>query len=276
MAVDSSDLSWPEKAEAVIRTLESVDGVSVQMDGDDVREIHVESSSAKTPKQIVRDVQTILRTRLHKGIDHRVVSVAYTRRAAEAPPARAAFVERPAPAPTPPPAPRPRVTVAPAAEAEGESEPAREQERIRFESVNLFVAGPRVQAQVELRWKGIKRMGTASGWGSRDASEQLVANATVAAVQEFLEEEIGLSVADVRRLHLGHRDVIVVGVVLIAHRSEKTLAGSCTVEQDAQQAVVLATLGALNRVLGGLRVREPVEYVLRPASPQEASEAKPD
>jgi len=46
------------------------------------------------------------------------------------------------------------------------------------------------------------------------------------------------------------------------------------VEQDAQQAVALATLAGLNRVLGGLRTKEPTEYVLRPSSAQEASGAK--
>ena len=46
----------------------------------------------------------------------------------------------------------------------------------------------------------------------------------------------------------------------------KRLVGCCTVEQDAQQAVALATLAALNRVVGGLRTKEPTEYVLRPTS----------
>jgi len=55
-------------------------------------------------------------------------------------------------------------------------------------------------------------------------------------------------------------------VKLLGQRSEKTLVGSCTVEQDMAQSVVYATLAAVNRVLGGLRSREPVEYELRPTS----------
>ena len=31
-------------------------------------------------------------------------------------------------------------------------------------------------------------------------------------------------------------------------------------------AIVLATLSSLNRVIGGLKTKEPIEYVLRPAS----------
>lgn len=80
---------------------------------------------------------------------------------------------------------------------------------------------------------------------------------------------------DIELVRLGKQDVVVVSVSLLAHRSEKILVGCCTVERDAQQAVVLATLAALNRVLGGLRTREPTEYVLRPASAEEVSGAEP-
>jgi hypothetical protein len=38
------------------------------------------------------------------------------------------------------------------------------------------------------------------------------------------------------------------------------------VQRDLQRSVVLATLSALNRLVGGLRVKQPTEYVLRPAS----------
>jgi len=55
-------------------------------------------------------------------------------------------------------------------------------------------------------------------------------------------------------------------VSFVAHRQEKMLTGSCAVAHDTPQAVVLATLDALNRVVGGLRVKEPTEYVLRPTS----------
>ena len=42
--------------------------------------------------------------------------------------------------------------------------------------------------------------------------------------------------------------------------------GGCTVESDTPQAVVLATLSALNRVVAGMKAKEPTEYVLRSES----------
>jgi hypothetical protein len=248
VAVDATDLPWPKRAEAAIRSLRDVEGASVQIEDDDIREIHVLTSSARPAKQIVRDVQTLLLTRFNRPIDHRVVSVAYAR---------------------PGPALAPHSPREPAAEPD--EQPAH---RIRFGSVNLYVAAGRAQAQVELGWKGLTRLGTATGSATREGAHGLIATATLGAVQEFLEDGLALSLQDIDLLRLGKQDVVVVSLSLLAHRSEKTLVGCCTVEQDTQQAVVLATLSALNRVVGGLRTREPTEYVLRPASTEETSGAK--
>lgn len=280
MAVDTSGASWSERAETALRELRDVDGVSIQADGERVSEVHIETRSRRPAKQIVRDVQTILRTRFNRQIDHRVVSVAYT----EAPepgaapePTRAAPPAEPA-REAPPGAPAPAVAPVAFEGARAAAPPAPQsaaaEDRVRFDSVNLYVSGPRVQALVELRWKGLTRSGSASALATRDAADALIAAATVAAIQEFLEDEIGLGQPEVADLRIGRQAVKIAAVPLVAHRMEKTLVGSCTVEQDAQQAVVLATLAALNRVIGGMRTREPVDYVLRPASAQEASGAK--
>jgi hypothetical protein len=209
------------------------------MDGDEVREIHVLTDSMRPAKQIVRDVQTMLLTRFNRTIDHRVVSVAFMQ------PATA--------------------DDAPAAEAD-EPAPTRPADRIRFVSANLYVSGPRVQAQVELRWKSVPRMGSASGWSTRDGAQRLIAAATVAAVQEYLEDGVALSLEGLEIVRLGRRRVAVVGLELLAHREHRSLVGCCTVEKDSQQAIVLATLAALNRVIGGIGTREPTEFVLRPTS----------
>src|SRR5947208_4748812 len=118
------------RAEAAIRRLRDVDGVSVRAEGDDVTEIHVVTSSRRSPKQIVRDVQAVLRTDLALVIDHRIVSVALARAAGagQAGPAAEPAGSRPdAPAPrAAAPAPRP----APPASREAPEPPATD-DRIR-------------------------------------------------------------------------------------------------------------------------------------------------
>jgi len=237
------------RAETAIRRLRDVEGVSVRVDGADLLEIHVVSSSDRSPKQIVRDVQAVLRTDLGMSIDHRIVSVALAR----APGAASAVAAPPAPARASAPARAPE-PIPP--------EPVRD-DRIRYENANLIVNGQKTQAQVELRWKGLPRIGNASGWSSRDDAHRLVAQATALAVQEFLSDPIALNVRDVSFVETGGHRVAVVVITLLAHRHEKVLCGSCSLERDSTQAVVLATLSALNRLVAGLRVKEPTEYVLR-------------
>ncbi|MGH7730984.1 MAG: hypothetical protein ACRENJ_07000, partial [Candidatus Eiseniibacteriota bacterium] len=75
------------EAETAIRALRDVEGVSLQIEGDEIREVHVLTCSKRPPKQIVRDVQTVLLTRFNRSIDYRVVSVAFTKGASAAAPA---------------------------------------------------------------------------------------------------------------------------------------------------------------------------------------------
>jgi hypothetical protein len=57
--------------------------------------------------------------------------------------------------------------------------------------------------------------------------------------------------------------VFVVLVRFVQGRTEKTLTGSSPGDQDDLRSVAYATLDALNRTFGTLRVREPEEFVLQ-------------
>jgi hypothetical protein len=255
VTVDTSR-TWVHKAEEALRALRDVDAASIQVEGDEISEVHIVSRANRQPKQIVRDVTTVLMTRFNRRLDYRVVSVAFEKREpAAAPPAAVALVE---PLPTA----EPSARHAP----EPEPEPETRRQRIRYGGVNLFVSGPRTQVQVELMWQGLPRLGTASGWSTRSGASRLVAEATLAAFQDLLIEEVAVSVQEVEVMRLGKRRAAVVSLSLLVDRQEKTLVGSCIVEQDVPQTVVLATLSALNRVVGMHQPKEPTEYVLRPTS----------
>ena len=256
-----SELPLAGRAEAAIRRLRDVDGVSVRAEGDELVEIHVVSRSDRPAKHIVRDVQAVLRTDLGLAIDHRVVSVALARPGPGDRPAPEPPVAEERPPRTPPAAARHPASQRVAAEHADVAD-----DRIRYENVNLIVHGQRTQAQVELRWKGLPRIGNASGFSARDDAQRLVAQATTLAVQEFLADPVAIHVRDVTFVDVTGRRVAVVVLALLAHRHEKVLTGSCTVEHDTPQAVVLATLAALNRLVAGMRAKEPTEYVLRAES----------
>jgi len=235
--------SWTTDAENGIRGLPDVEDAKILVEGGEIREVHVISGSRKPAKLIVKDVVGLIWTRYNRRIDHRIVGIVRVRAQGNG-------------------APKPEAAPAPE-----EAAPVLEDlSRIRFGSVNLYMDGARAQAQVELRWKGVLRMGSASGWCSREGAHRLVAAATLTALQEFLDDDVALGVEGVDVVRMGGHEVAIVGLALLTHRQEKLLTGCCTVGRDLPQAVVLATLSALNRVVGGLKTKEPIEYILRPAS----------
>lgn len=239
--MEDTRTSWTNEAEKGLRSLPEVEEARILVEGGEIREVHVVSTSHKPAKLIVKDVVGLIWTRFNRRIDHRIVGVVRVRPEGDGAPQSA-----PAPAgPVP-------VHV--------------EDSRIRFGSVNVYLDGSRAQAQVELRWKGLLRMGSTSGWCTREGSQRLVAQATLAALQDFLPADVALGLEDVELTRVGRQEVAVVALALLSHRQERILTGCCSVGRDVQQAVVLATLAALNRVVGGLKTREPIEYILRPAS----------
>lgn len=264
----------------MIRGLKDVVAASITTEGDEVREIHVVAVSARTPKQIVRDVETTLKAFLKRPIDHRMISVALqelqpqapAKGPAEKPPGNGVTHAAPAagspakvaPPVSPPPA--PPASPAPSVGWEPAPKPREGNVRVRFVSANLFVSGLKTTAQVELSWQGMTRLGSATGASARDNAARLLSAATLNALVPYLGDDVTLAPHEVEFVRLGRQEVVLVTVKLLGQRSEKTLVGSCTVEQDMAQSVVYATLAAVNRVLGGLRSREPVEYELRPTS----------
>jgi len=237
--------SWTTDAENGIRGLPDVEDAKILVEDGEVREVHVISGSRKPAKLIVKDVVGLIWTRYNRRIDHRIVGVVRVRAQGNG---------------------APKVETAPLHAADEPAPVLEDATRIRFGSVNLYLDGARAQAQVELRWKGVLRMGSASGWCSREGAHRLVAAATLTALQEFLDDDVALGVEGVDVVRMGGQEVAIVGLALLTHRQEKLLTGCCTVGRDLPQAVVLATLSALNRVVGGLKTKEPIEYILRPAS----------
>src|SRR5262252_8272555 len=109
VAVDTQRSAWTRAAEEAIRRIRGIDEASIRLEDDEVREVHIITSSSRPAKQIVRDVVGLLQARFQRAIDFRVVSVVYvdapppettTRPAAPAAPAAAPTAPATSPAPT--------------------------------------------------------------------------------------------------------------------------------------------------------------------------------
>ena len=109
-------------------------------------------------------------------------------------------------------------------------------------------------------------MGESTGASARSQVPPLVALATLEAASKFVDPCYSFVLDDIKVVGMGDEEVVVAAVKFFNDRAEKTLTGACVATHDLQQSVVYATLAALNRTLGRLRYREPVEYELRPTS----------
>lgn len=241
---------WAQEAQKLLMSLRDIVGADIRLedDGRTLGEINILAEGNRPPKQIVRDVRSALRAEYQVDVDYRKISVAQ-RRDLEA----ESMTGRESP---------PTVLTLPASLVEEEPLVT----RLRFEGVTVAVDPLGCRVKVELSLEGREAVGEAQGANATRALPLLVAEAALEALSKFVDPGCILSIADVKCLTLADEETVLVMVKLYKDRSEKTLTGSAVVAQSLQQSVVYATLDALNRVLGRLQFREPIEYEVRPLS----------
>ena len=248
---DKFGREWAQEAQKLLLSLRDIVGADIRIedDGRTLGEINILAEGNRPPKQIVRDVRSALRAEYQVDVDYRKISVAQRRdMEAEATSGRGESV--------------PTVLTLPASLVEEEPLVT----RLRFEGVTVAVDPLGCRVKVELSLEGREAIGEAQGANATRALPLLVAEAALEALSKFVDPGCILSIADVKCLPLADEETVLVMVKLYKERSEKTLTGSAVVAQSLQQSVVYATLDALNRVLGRLQFREPIEYEVRPLS----------
>jgi len=256
--------NWKVSAEKLILSLRDIVGASITLDPEtqEITEVSILAEGNRPPKQIVRDVRSALRAEYQVDLDYRRISVAQKRG-----PGNLASPEPDASEPeTEPtvrePHGRPAVLSLPGSRVR--EEPA--SGRLAFRGVTVAIEEHHITVRVNLGLGERETQGEATGINSRFHAPRLVAEATLDAVGRFLEGPYRLALGDVQVVKLAADDVAVVSVRCFKDRMEMPLTGSAVVESDLQQGIVYATLDSLNRILGRLRYREPVEFELRPTT----------
>ena len=237
--------NWKPQAEKLLASLRDIVGASLVLSPEgEITEVSILAEGHRPPKQIVRDVRAALRAEYRIDLDYRRISVAQKSPVADAGPTR------------------PTVLTLPAARVQ--EEPVRG--RPRFVGVTTHLEQSRCRVRVELALGEREALGEAEGTNARRQIPRLVAEATLEAVGRFLDGSYRLSLADLEVMRFGGEEIVLVGVRFHQERGETVLTGSAVVSQDVQQSVVYATLDGLNRILGRLRYKEPVEFELRPTT----------
>lgn len=232
------------RAEQAVGRIQGISSCRISTDPSGaITEVHVVASAKKPLKLIARDVETCLMAEMGIAVDYKKIGVVLLESSTAAERkergiTRAAGAEEPI------------------LELPVEEYPS----RFAFQSVNLFISQESVHAEVELSRDGVETFGSATSDNLSVSHIRVVAEATLKAVGELLDENIRLCLSEVAEVMLGEDSAVVVKVDLLRNRERKSLAGCSLYSGSANQTTVFAALDAVNRVLGVLKSKDTVEY----------------
>jgi hypothetical protein len=124
-----------------------------------------------------------------------------------------------------------------------------------------------IEVEVTLTAGPTTATGRAIGPNTRFEVRRVIAQSALDAIAKLVDGQLALSLGELEERDLGTKRVILVCVNRNRGRSEANLIGCCELGYDPTQAVIFAVLDALNRLVGTLRPRQPVEYEVGPAPP---------
>lgn len=219
------------RAEARLARIPGVAGCRIETGkGGEIEVIHLEAAPDADRAGLAREAEVVLRRDLHLSLDPGRIQVA-----------------------------------SPESAPEGVEEfPILEHaSRFAFVSVNVVSSRDGVRAEVELSRDTAASFGAASTDNIAVPAWSVVAEATLRAVSEFLDDATRLCLIGVVKAPLGDNDAIVVRVDVVSSRCTKSLAGCALVDGNENQSVVFATLDAVNRVTGKLDFKTSIEYKIQ-------------
>jgi hypothetical protein len=192
----------------------------------EVSEIHVLASSALSPKQVVRNVESALLAHLGLKVDHRKISVAQT------------------------------ADVKPIEALEQGAVRERAMRRgVLFEDLTVTTAGrpQRVTVTVTLSVQGRSESASEEVADTPRTRLEGAARATAAVVERALEKHT-LVVDGVKVVEAMDRTVVFAAVRGVGARETRVLTGTAEAREQAEQAAVFAVLDATNRWAEARRV----------------------
>jgi hypothetical protein len=213
-------------AQDLIQRLRDVSSCEIQVTAaGEIAAVHVTALPGRTPKQIARDIEAILAAEAGTYLDHRKISIAQYEKE--------------------------------------ESSPSLQ--RISVGNVSLHQGRGGFEAEVTLAAGPIQSQGRALGSSSRYETRRVIAQATLDAIAKLVANDPALTLGELEEKIIGSKRVLIACVNRHEGRSESSLVGCCEISFDPTLSVIYAVLDAVNRLVGILSPREPVEYEIGPA-----------
>lgn len=127
--------------------------------------------------------------------------------------------------------------------------PSQRAARPSIARMHLVSSGLDVSASVTLSSGERTAVGEARGAASQSGVHRAVASATLRAVEELVDGLVRFELEHIEVTPMGSERTVLVSMTLLTGRGTERLTGAAGVREDVRQAVIRATLDALNRRL---------------------------
>jgi len=200
-----------KRYEDVIKKIKDVISVKINTSSDgSISEIHVLANSNRSPKQIVRDIESALIACFGSNIDHKKISIAQV----------------------------------------GEEVISRSHLRLKVNGIDVRKSGVTYEVTVSLIGpENAIYEGKAMGGISLKNLMKLSAQATLDAVHKFLNKDYVFNLEEVMSYKISDKEAIAVLISSSINGQEEYFLGSILLKQDKPESTARATLDAINRRL---------------------------
>ncbi len=197
--------------EIIENNLEKLDSVIsckiILGENDLIDEIHIVSNGKRNPKQLCRDIQSILIATHKLNIDYKKISIA-------------------------------QIT---------DNTLGKLENRLKIKALSFNNEGSRASVKVSLSNTVDTYENSLMGINSVRNIERMLVNATLKNIEEALGYEETFILEDVRTIPVSSEKAVLVVIMCIVDENEQKLCGSCLIKTDYKEAIVKATLDAINR-----------------------------
>lgn len=178
-------------------------------ENDVITEIHILADQARSPKQIMRDVQSALAAKFKVKLDHKIISIAQI--------------------------PTDGISL------------SKKKTRLKYMGMSLSFSNSECKIAVTLESNGEKFSGSDTCDLNRSNRYRAIASATAKAVNIYLKGKANVVLKDVRVTEIDGYSVIIVSVIFYHGGQTEVLVGSCIEKDDSGPAAIRSTLDAVNR-----------------------------
>lgn len=207
MPIEKRSAPAREYEDTLKRIKDVISARIVQDDAGNILEVHVLAGPGRAVKYIARDVESTIIAAFGITIDRRKISIAQL----------------------------------------GGGDVGRQEKRLQLEKVQIVSEPDGAQVDVFLKMGTSSVTGSSRGVPTTKSWLYLAAGATLNAVAQFLTPDITFNVEDSSINASRPSKIALVSIMVFSSGRQQLLTGSCPVSHDDREAIVKATLDALNR-----------------------------